>query len=104
MKMKGGIYIMKEIEKDVADNIKRLLEEKNINQSELAKIAGVSESTVGKWVLEKASPRMGAIQKMSDYFRIPKNYILKEDSLEYETESNQYTYFPTAISAGLPLE
>ena len=70
---------MKEIEEVVADNIKRLMNEFNVNQVELSKIAGVSESTVGKWVLKKSTPRMGAIQKISDHFNIPKSYILKED-------------------------
>lgn len=93
---------MKDIEKVVAENVNKLLKEKNINKSDLAKIAGVSESTVGKWTLEKATPRMGAIQKISDYFNIPKSYILEEDQVEYITSSN-YHYFPTAISAGLPI-
>src|SRR5690625_1281946 len=93
---------MKDIEKVVAENVNKLLKEKNINKSDLAKIAGVSESTVGKWTLEKATPRMGAIQKISDYFNIPKSYILEEDQVEYITSSN-YRYFPTAISAGLPI-
>jgi len=93
---------MKDIEKVVAENVNKLLKEKNINKSDLAKIAGVSESTVGKWTLEKATPRMGAIQKISDYFNVPKSYILEEDQVEYITSSN-YHYFPTAISAGLPI-
>lgn len=95
---------MKEIEEVVADNIKRLMNEFNVNQVELSKIAGVSESTVGKWVLKKSTPRMGAIQKISDHFNIPKSYILKEDEKEYfKTPAQNYNYLPTAISAGLPL-
>ncbi len=70
---------MKPIEEVVSDNIKKLLRDHNLNQSDLAKIAGVSESTVGKWVLKKAAPRMGAIEKISEYFGLPKSYILKED-------------------------
>lgn len=94
---------MKEIEKVVADNIKRLLKEKGISQTELAKIAGVSESTVGKWVLEKATPRMGPIQKISDYFRIPKSYILEEDSQDsLKVPVSRYRHFDIPISAGLP--
>lgn len=38
---------MKEIEKVVAENITKLLKEKRITKLELAKIAGVSESTTG---------------------------------------------------------
>lgn len=94
---------MKEIEKVVADNIKRLLKEKGISQTELAKIAEVSESTVGKWVLEKATPRMGPIQKISDYFRIPKSYILEEENQDsLKVSVSRYRHFDTPISAGVP--
>lgn len=94
---------MRKIEEVVADNINKLLKEKNINKNDLAKIAGVSESTVGKWTLEKATPRMGAVQKISDYFDLPKSYILEEEAT-YKINTSQYNYYPTAISAGLPIK
>lgn len=56
-----------------------IMQENNINQVELSKILGVSESTVGKWILCKAIPRMGVIQKLSDYFHVGKSYFLEED-------------------------
>lgn len=70
------------------DKMKRLfsqrlvsvMQENNINQVELSKILGVSESTVGKWILCKAIPRMGVIQKLSDYFHVGKSYFLEEDT------------------------
>src|SRR5699024_207236 len=94
---------MKDIEKVVSDNVKKLIRKYNLSHQDLATIADVSVSTVGKWILEKASPRMGAIQKISDHFQIPKSYILEEDDYELPTQSSEYTYYPTAISAGLPL-
>lgn len=69
---------MESIEDVIANNIKKLLKEYNLNQNQLAKIAEVSESTVGKWVLRHSTPRMGAIQKIVDHFGIPKSYILGE--------------------------
>lgn len=57
-----------------------IMQENNINQVELSKILGVSESTVGKWILCKAIPRMGIIQKLSDYFHVGKSYFLEEDA------------------------
>ena len=72
----------------INDKMKRLfsqrlvgvMQENNINQVELSKILGVSESTVGKWILCKAIPRMGVIQKLSDYFHVGKSYFLEEDA------------------------
>lgn len=94
---------MRDIETVVSDNIQKLLKEYNLSHADLAKIADVSVSTVGKWVLKKASPRMGAVQKISDHFNLPKSYILKEETYKLPTQQNDYTYFPTAISAGLPI-
>src|SRR5690625_3209193 len=97
----------KEMERIISSNLKSLLKEYNINQSELAKIAEVSESTVGKWILQKSTPRMGAIQKIADHFNLPKSYILEEKT---EKASNtlaktlEYPYYPVSISAGLPIE
>src|SRR5699024_8273033 len=93
---------MKDIETVVSENIQKLIKEYGLNHQDLATIAGVSVSTVGKWMLEKATPRMGAVQKISDHFNIPKAYILEEEEKQYPLERN-YTYLPTTISAGLPL-
>ena len=93
---------MKEIEKVVSENIQKLIKEYNLTHQDLATIAGVSVSTVGKWILEKASPRMGAIEKISNHFQIPKSYILKEDDYELPNLLSEYKYFPAYVSAGLP--
>ena len=94
---------MKEIEKVVSENVKRLIDEYNLTHQDLATIADVSVSTVGKWILKKATPRMGAIQKISDHFQIPKSYILEEEYYELPSNAIDFPYFPTSISAGLPL-
>src|SRR5690625_7629522 len=89
---------MKRIEKVVAKNINKILNEYDLTHQELADIAGVSVSTVGKWTLEKASPRMGAIEKISNHFGLPKSYILEED-YDFPPRTQEYTYYPTLISA-----
>ena len=93
---------MKEIEKVVSENVKRLIDEYNLTHQDLATIADVSVSTVGKWILKKATPRMGAIQKISDHFQIPKSYILEEEYYELPSNAIDFPYFPAHISAGLP--
>src|SRR5690625_790177 len=93
---------MKRIEKVVAKNINKILNEYDLTHQELADIAGVSVSTVGKWTLEKASPRMGAIEKISNHFGLPKPYILEED-YDLPPRTQEYTYYPALISAGNPL-
>ena len=56
----------------------------NENQKELSRILGVSESTVGKWLLKKAMPRMGVIQKIADHYGVGKSYFLEQNPVAYE--------------------
>lgn len=93
---------MKGYEKIISKNIQKILDEYDLNQNELAKIAGVSESTVGKWVLMKSSPRMGTIQKMADHFNLPKSYILEEEEKPLSFNMFEYNYYPVGVAAGLP--
>ena len=92
---------MKDIETVVSENIQKLIKEYGLNHQDLATIAGVSVSTVGKWILKKATPRMGAVQKISDHFNIRKDYILKEEEIYYPKERN-YPIYPS-VSAGVPV-
>ncbi|UHR03294.1 transcriptional repressor LexA [Peptoniphilus sp. GNH] len=62
----------------ISKNLQYYMDKHSINNKELSEIVGVSESTVGKWLLKKATPRMGAIEKLSDYFKIQKSDLLEE--------------------------
>lgn len=75
-----------------SDRLTTLLEQNKITQAELANIVGVSESTVGKWLLKKAIPRMGVIQKLADYFGVGKSYFLEKDASGYYTDPETASY------------
>ena len=65
-----------------SNRLQLLLKKYELKQNGLARIVGVSESTVGKWILCKALPRMGVIQKLSDYFRVSMKYFLEPEATE----------------------
>ena len=67
-----------EIRDNISKNLKKYMEEKDINNKELANILNVSESTVGKWLLKKSVPRMGIIEQISNYFNIEKSDLLED--------------------------
>lgn len=67
-----------EMRKLFSKRLSEMMQRENINQVELSRIIGVSESTVGKWILCKSMPRMGIIQKLADHFHIGKSYFLEE--------------------------
>lgn len=62
----------------IAKNIKDLREQHQMSQYEFGKVAGVSDKAVSTWENGLKTPRMGAIQKISDYFNIPKSRIIDE--------------------------
>lgn len=89
-----------------------LLQEHELKQVDLAKILNVSESSVGKWILKKAIPRMGIIQKIADYFHVPKTYLLEESPSSFLSQipsgamRPQFKKVPMLgyAAAGSPLE
>ena len=62
----------------IGQNIKHLREKHNLSQKDLAEIIGVTDKAVSTWELDKKIPRMGAVEKMSLYFKIPKSRILDD--------------------------
>ncbi len=67
----------------IADNIKALRKKYNLTQAQLGDIAGVSDKAVWTWENGTAEPRMGAIQKMADYFDIKKSDIVDDNPSYY---------------------
>ena len=71
----------------IGENIKSLRERFGLTQSQLGDIAGVSDKAVSTWENGANVPRMGAIQKMADYFQIPKSEIIEDKE---EKPADQY--------------
>lgn len=46
-------------------------------QDDLAKLLGYSKQTISNWETGLKTPRMGAIQKLSDFFNVNKSYIIE---------------------------
>lgn len=63
----------------IADNIKAIRQMYGLTQSELGKIAGVSDKAVSTWEAGQKEPRMGPIQRISDHFGILKSVIIDGD-------------------------
>lgn len=92
--------------KIIAKNLKRLMDDRELSNVELSEIIGVSESTVGKWLLEKSIPRMGAIEKLASYFHINKSDLLEDRSNAKEVKLDiQPRKIPILgkIAAGTPI-
>lgn len=67
----------------VSESIRKLRKDNDLTQEQFGAIAGVSPMAVSQWENGRAVPRMGAIQRLADYFDIPKSRIMG-DELEHE--------------------
>ena len=56
--------------KKIADNIKKIREEKHISQQELGSLLNISDKTISSWEIGRTEPNMGYIQSMCDIFNI----------------------------------
>lgn len=94
-----------EMRKLFSKRLSEMMQRENINQVELSRIIGVSESTVGKWILCKSMPRMGIIQKLADHFHVGKSYFLEEAPKD-SSPTGRGVRIPVLgrVVAGIPIE
>lgn len=79
-------------------NLQRLRKLKNISMNELAESIGVSQSTISDWENGKKMPRSGSIQKIADYFNVPKTELLIE-----KNESEGLSLYPISQLVNIPV-
>lgn len=86
----------------IGSNIRQLRESHGLTQSELGQIAGVSDKAVSTWEADLKIPRMGAVQRMADYFGLPKSAIL-DDSPETAAPNIPAGFEPLPAMVKVPL-
>lgn len=89
----------------IANNIIKLREKYGLTQAELGEIAGVTDRAVSAWEKGVAEPRMGAVQKIADYFNIQKSVVIDdfEDSTEHEIKGVRIPVLGY-VRAGIPVD
>ena len=60
----------------IGQRIRDLRKQKRMSQTELAKSAGVSQTTVTAWENNKAEPSSSAIAQLADIFNVTTDYLL----------------------------
>ncbi len=62
---------------NIADRIQQLRKVKGISQEELADQIGVSRQAISKWESEQTSPDIEKVMRLSEYFDVTTDYLLK---------------------------
>lgn len=73
----------------IRENIIELRKLYGITQEELAKIADVSRGAVSQWEGGFSEPRMGAIQRIADYFGIYKSNLIEDGGMRTVSSSGE---------------
>ena len=76
----------------IKENLKALRKQHNLSQQEMAKIAGVTDKAISTWESGTRIPRMGAIQKMADYFGLQKSDIIEDNSRILSDDGSTWTH------------
>lgn len=85
----------------LASNLQKLMDRESITQKDIAVIAGVSQQSVSNWLAGKLMPRMGAIEKIAEYFGIAKSDLLEMKD-GYESKATRIPVLGT-VKAGIPI-
>ena len=83
----------------IKENLKALRKQHNLSQQEMAKIAGVTDKAISTWESGTRIPRMGAIQKMADYFGLQKSDIIEDNSRILSGDGSTWTHAPGTESS-----
>jgi transcriptional regulator with XRE-family HTH domain len=59
--------------------LKKLREEKNVSQKEIADYLGVGRSAVANWEADTAEPNSEKLRKISAYFKVSIDFLLDND-------------------------
>lgn len=65
-----------------AQNLQYYMDKKGIDRNQLCADVGFGYSTVSEWLNANKYPRIDKIEKLSDYFGIPKSYLIEEHKIE----------------------
>ena len=87
-------------------NLKKLRKSKGVNQSELAKIMSVDQTTISKWENGERSVDSSALDKLASFFGVSVDYILGREEQKNSSAKRKGVKIPVLgkVVAGIPIE
>ncbi len=88
---------------NIADRIQHLRKTKGLSQEELADQIGTSRQTISKWESGQSAPDLEKIVRMSDFFEVTTDYLLKgiepkPVDIPRSVNATLFTIFGTALN------
>ncbi len=89
----------------IGNNIKKWREIRNLKQSELAELLGVSDKTVSSWEINRTEPKMGMVEKICVALNCKKTDIIGNDeSPSLSIGKGTVINVLGRVAAGIPIE
>ena len=92
----------------VANNLKKLMKDRNVARDKLAKDLDIGYSTLSNWLLGYNAPKMDKVQALAEYFGVNYTDIISNSTSNFEPyDLEEYTVkIPIlgVIPAGTPME
>lgn len=64
------------------ENLVNLRKGKGVSQEQLAEVLGLARQTISKWELNQSTPDLQNIIKISEFFQVSTDYLLKGEAAE----------------------
>lgn len=74
----------------IGSNIKKWREIRNLKQSDLAELIGVSDKTVSSWEINRTEPKMGMVEKICAALNCKKTDIVGDDGIFSDSQDRYY--------------
>ncbi len=79
--------------KEFKDRLKKLMERDNISQKELAKLSGISEASVSRYLSGDLRPRMDILANIAKVFNVSTSYLVGEVDNTVQSDAYEETLF-----------
>lgn len=83
------------------EKFEKLLIERNVKASDVAKGTGVTTGTLSAWKKGSYTPKQEKIQKIAEFFDVPLSYFYEEPEEYYNNEETAALAEEMAIKPGL---
>ncbi len=60
----------------IAERLKELMKEENLNQVQLAEKTGLAQNTISAWLSKKKEPNITSLWKLADCFGVSVDYLI----------------------------
>ncbi|AVW11455.1 LexA family protein [Lactiplantibacillus paraplantarum] len=71
-----------------ANNLKKLLADNQISRKQLSIALNVKYTTLADWLNARTFPRIKSIEKIANYFSIPKSFLIEDSSLNFISKND----------------